>query len=120
YDRINELGLYERRGRRKRGRSNARTGVYKTCVKQLMTQLGWRWAPTMRIGSGCKVHLRKDELPKGRLVTVLSRHYAAVIDGVVHDTHDCSRDGTRCVYGYYFLPSSTETAQRKGERHGHS
>jgi hypothetical protein len=24
-----------------------------------------------------------------------------VIDGVIHDTHDCSRNGTRCVYGYY-------------------
>jgi len=24
-----------------------------------------------------------------------------VIDGVLHDTHDCSRDGTRCVYGYW-------------------
>jgi hypothetical protein len=32
---------------------------------------------------------------------VLSRHYAAVIDGVLHDVVDCSRGGTRCVYGYY-------------------
>jgi hypothetical protein len=24
-----------------------------------------------------------------------------VIDGVVHDTHDPRRGGTRCVYGYY-------------------
>jgi hypothetical protein len=24
-----------------------------------------------------------------------------VIDGVIHDTHDCSRGGTRCVYGYW-------------------
>ena len=31
----------------------------------------------------------------------LSGHLAAVIDGVVHDIHDCSRDGTRCVYGYF-------------------
>ena len=21
--------------------------------------------------------------------------------GVIHDTHDCSRGGSRCVYGYY-------------------
>lgn len=26
---------------------------------------------------------------------------AAVVDGVLHDTFDCSRGGTRCVYGYY-------------------
>jgi hypothetical protein len=37
----------------------------------------------------------------GKLVVSLSRHYAAVIDGVIRDTHDCSRDGNRCVYGYW-------------------
>ena len=31
----------------------------------------------------------------------LSRHMCAVIDGVIHDTYDPSRDGTRAVYGYY-------------------
>ena len=24
-----------------------------------------------------------------------------VIDGVIHDNHNPSRGGTRCVYGYY-------------------
>ena len=69
--------------------------------KDYMAELGFVWHPTMIVGSGCKVHLREDELPKGRLVVKLSRHAAAVIDGVLHDTHDCSRDGTRCVYGYW-------------------
>jgi hypothetical protein len=55
----------------------------------------------MQIGSGCRVHLRADELTPGRLVVQLSRHLTAVIDGVVHDTHDPSRNGTRCVYGYW-------------------
>lgn len=101
YDRINELAkAHERRGSRKRI-SNARTGVYKQTVHRLMAELGWRWTPTMQIGSGCRVHVRADELPTGRLVLNLSRHYAAVIDGVLHDTDDCSRDGTRCVYGYW-------------------
>jgi len=31
---------------------------------------------------------------------------AAVIDGVLHDAYDCSREGTRCVYGYYKLKES--------------
>ena len=57
----------------------------------------------MLIGTGCRVHLRRDELPTGRLVVALSGHMAAVIDGVLNDTHDCSRAGTRCVYGYYRL-----------------
>jgi hypothetical protein len=79
--------------------------------------LGWKWTPTMRIGQGCKVHLRADELPAGRLIASVSHHLVAVIDGVIHDIHDCSRDGTRCVYGY-FLPSSTATAQRKENANG--
>jgi hypothetical protein len=77
--------------------------------KDYMTRIGFRWVPTMAIGSGCKVHLRSDELPPGRLVVMLSRHAAAVLDGVLHDTHDSSRDGTRCVYGYYQLEQRTVT-----------
>lgn len=68
-----------------------------------MLSLGFEWVPTMRVGQGCKVHLRDGELPKGRLVVSVSKHMCAVIDGVIHDTHDPSRGGTRCVYGYYLL-----------------
>lgn len=104
YDGINALGSSERTGSKKRGKSNARTGVYTKCVRRFMESIGWRWIATMHIGSGCKVHLRDGELPIGRLVTVLSKHYAAVIDGAVHDTYDSTRDGTRCVYGYFVAP----------------
>jgi hypothetical protein len=92
-----------------------------------MAALGWRWIPTMHIGSGCKVHLHDGELPMGRLVVSVSRHLTAVIDGVIHDTHDPQREvhtvepnrgqelragqwrnpngvcsvSRRCVYGYF-------------------
>jgi hypothetical protein len=66
-----------------------------------MTSLGFVWVPTMFVGQGCKVHLREGELPMGRLVVSVSRHMCAVIDGVSNDTHDSSRSGNRCVYGYY-------------------
>lgn len=104
YDRINNLAKLERRGSRKKGISNARTGVYKGTMRRLMEELGATWTPTMQIGSGCTVHVRMHELPMGRLVLNLSRHYAAVIDGVVHDTADPSRRGTRAVYGYWEFP----------------
>lgn len=92
----------ERVSKRKRGKSHPLRGVYIQTVHKIMVDhFNWEWVPTMKIGSGCKVHLRQDELPTGRLVVRLSRHSAAVIDGVLHDTHDCSRDGTRCVYGYF-------------------
>lgn len=101
YDAINAIGATERTGRSKRGKSNARTGVYKQAVHKFMASIGWTWTPTMQIGTGCYVHVRPHQLPRGRIVLNLSRHYAAVIDGVLHDTHDCSREGTRCVYGYW-------------------
>ena len=101
YDLINEYAKGERTGKRKKTVSNARTGVCKPCIRKVMEHYGWKWTPTMKVGQGCTVHLREDELPKGRLVVSVSKHETAVIDGVIHDTYDCSRDGTRCVYGYY-------------------
>jgi hypothetical protein len=102
------------------GRSaSARDGVNTTRLwfKRYMESLGWAWTPTMFIGSGCKVHLTDGELPGGRLVVAVSRHFVAVIDGVIHDTHDPQRavpcvtpDGKphisrRCVYGYWSKPT---------------
>jgi hypothetical protein len=104
YDAINELGSSERTGKRKRGKSSARTGVYKRTWRGYMESLGWVWTPTMFIGQGCKVHLKEDELPMDSLVVMVSKHAVAVINGVINDTHNCSREGTRCVYGYFQKP----------------
>ena len=102
YNAINELAKKERITKRKKTKSNARTGVYKSTYKKYINSLGgWKWIPCMGIGSGCKVHLKADELPKGVLLVSVSKHLTCVIDGVIHDTHDCSRNGTRCVYGYW-------------------
>jgi hypothetical protein len=105
YASLNQHAQRERRSKRKRGKSSARTGVYKPTIRRYMDALGWEWVPTMEIGSGCQVHLRADELPSGRLVVSLSKHVTAVVDGVIHDTHDPSRGGTRCVYGYWQPPN---------------
>lgn len=91
----------ERRGSRKRGISHPNKGVYSKTARKYLASLGWAFIPTMGIGTGCKVHLKASELPKGRIIVSLSKHYAAVVDGVINDTHDCSRNETRCVYGYY-------------------
>ena len=98
----------------KRRGASARNGVYvrRKWFKDYMASLGFEWVPTMRIGQGCKVHLLKGELPAGRLVVSLSKHYTAVIDGVIHDTFDPHwatlttengerRMAHRCVYGYW-------------------
>lgn len=100
YDLIIETAK-EERPRRGKNRSHPRTGVWPQTVRKIMERLGWKWVPAMKIGSGCTTHLLADELPAGHILCVVSRHYVAVIDGVAHDTYDSTRDGTRCVYGYY-------------------
>jgi hypothetical protein len=92
-----------KRAARGRGRSGTtpRNGVSPKVWRPYLESIGWKWTPTMQIGQGCKVHLCADELPGGRLIVQVSKHIVAVIDGVVHDIADPTRDGTRCVYGYY-------------------
>jgi hypothetical protein len=82
-------------------RSSARNGVFRKTYQRVLESLGWRWVSTMAIGSGVRVHLKADELPPGRVIVRCSKHITAVIEGVIHDTHDPSRRATRCVYGYF-------------------
>jgi len=80
--------------KRTRWRSSARSGVNtnRQWFREYLAALGFRRVPTMHIGSGCQVHLAEGELPTGRLIVALSKHYTAVIDGVIHDTHDPQRE----------------------------
>lgn len=100
YDLINEYAKRERKSKNN-SKSSARNGVRKGTDRKIIESLGWKWTPTMTIGSGCKVHLREEELPSGTIIAAVSGHLTCVIDGVIHDTFDPSRDGTRCVYGYW-------------------
>jgi hypothetical protein len=136
YDRLARImaTMPKTKKRKKAGINSAADGVYtkSKLFKDYMKELGFVWTPTMQIGSGCKVHLATGELPKGRLVVAVSKHYTSVIDGVIHDTHDPQRAdsfmferdvgqtlkanqgrnvngvwtkiGGRCVYGYWQIP----------------
>jgi len=114
YDAINVLSESKKLGKRKvkcyygtsyKKVSASRTGVIKKVYNEYLKTLGYTWTATMGIGTGCRVHLLKEELPTGKIIARLSRHLVAVIDGVINDTYDCSRDGKRCVYGYYIKES---------------
>lgn len=134
YKRLADGNGSQRASRRttKKPRS-ARNGIFvkRKWFKEYMRELGFRWVPCMKFGTGCQVHLADGELPSGRLVVSLSRHYTAVIDGVIHDTFDPQRGksytfepdngqalkanqvrnqngvwtevGGRCVYGYWTM-----------------
>lgn len=110
YDTLAEGNANQRSSKHspKRSRS-AREGINtsRKWFKDYMASIGFVWVPTMKVGEGCKVHLRADELPSGRLVVAVSKHFTAVIDGTLHDTYDPSRDGTRCVYGYWLYQPET-------------
>lgn len=67
--------------------------------KELMADLGATWHPTCQIGLGAAPI---SSLPtEGRLMVAFRRHYAAVIDGVLHDTWDATYGYDRVVYGYW-------------------
>lgn len=87
--------------KRKEKSVSPRNGIKTATIRRYLADLGWKWIPLMKIGSGCTVHMKAEELPKGRIIVSLSKHISCVIDGIIHDTYDCSRDETRCVYGYW-------------------
>jgi len=81
--------------------SSPRNGNHRNVFHDYILSLGFEWVATMKVGAGCQVHLRPDELPSGVLIVKVSKHLTAVIDGVIQDTHNPSRGGSRCIYGYY-------------------
>lgn len=91
----------------KKGKKTAANGVNtkRKWFNEYMLSLGFKWVPTMFVGVGCKMHLKKEELPTGKIICNVSKHFVAVVDGVINDIYDCSREGTRCVYGYYYQPN---------------
>jgi len=91
------------KGKRKSKTASQGINVRRQWFKNYMKSLGFEWIPTMNIGSGCKVHLLADELPNGKIICQVSKHFVAVIDGVINDTFDPSRGGKRCVYGIWIL-----------------
>jgi hypothetical protein len=106
YDIAVEIGRKDRKTKLK-NKSHPREGIYTPTFNRMLKHIEglygvkFDWVPTMGIGTGCRVHLTAHELPKGRLIANVSKHLVAVIDGIIHDTYDCSRGGTRCVYGYW-------------------
>ena len=74
---------------------SARNGLFKEVFQSVLEKHGWTWhtAPTF---SGRKAYV--SDLPQGTHICRMRRHYATVIDGVLHDTFDSSY---KMVYGYW-------------------
>jgi hypothetical protein len=97
--------------------SSPRQGLHKVVYHSYILQLGLKWQSCMGIGTGCKVHLIADELPKGRIIVRLSKHLSAVIDGEIHDTFNpCRADASGCAGSWSKVENGVETHGRIGER----
>jgi hypothetical protein len=76
YDELSAFGWFPGNGmkRGEDGLYRSRPDNEERLTLEYLAELGWVWTPTRRIGSGCRVHLRADELPPGRLIASVSRH----------------------------------------------
>lgn len=80
--------------------SSPRNGVPKKIYHTyIIEELGYQWVPFVGIGTGCKVHLKEDELPTGTIICRLSKHLTCVKNHVIYDMFHPGIN--RCVYGIY-------------------
>jgi hypothetical protein len=81
--------------RARTGKKTARNGIYKDDFDAVLNKHGWVWHPAPKF-DGRKA--RYNDMPNGKVIARMSRHFVAVIDGVVHDSWD-SR--SKMIYGYW-------------------
>jgi hypothetical protein len=75
---------------------SARNGISKQIFSQVLAQHGWRWVKAPKF-FGRKA--RYNDVPvSGRYIVQMAGHFAAVVDGVLHDSWDSRR---KMVYGYW-------------------
>ena len=78
-----------------------RNGLSKQETRDIMHYFGFDWyAPKF---GGIKLHLTEEDLPDGTIICQVSKHVVCVKDKVIYDTFKPDRDGTRLVYGYWYL-----------------
>ena len=70
-------------------------GIYKDDMDEALKSLGWSWRKAPH-PPGRKA--RCGDLPAGRHIARMAKHYAAVIDGSLYDAWDSSH---KMVYGYW-------------------
>lgn len=70
-------------------------GVYKEDLESALSQFGFKRKRAPKF-EGRKA--RYQDIPKGRVVVRMARHFAAVVDGVLYDTFDSSE---KMVYSYW-------------------
>jgi len=84
------------------GKTIAQYGVHKQVYNPFLAERGWHFVSLMEVGKQRERNPRFCDLPTtGTIIAGVSNHMCAVVDGVIHDSHDPTRGGTRTVYGYW-------------------
>lgn len=84
-------------------KSHPRTGIAKVLMGQYLDALGYQYVKLPKIGYRYH-HLNSVDLRRlldKRVILDVNKHVVAMINGVCYDVWDCSKNGTKCVYGYY-------------------
>lgn len=78
------------------GKRTARDGIFKDDFSAVMRRHGWVWHSAPKL-DGRKA--RHHDMPPGRLIARMARHFVAVIDCDIHDSWDSRH---KMIYGYWF------------------
>lgn len=78
----------------KAGTGSLSNGIYKEDLNTALEAMGWYWCAAPKF-QGRKA--RYSDIP-GKAIVRMAKHYAAVVDGALHDTWDSS---DKMVYGYW-------------------
>lgn len=79
----------------RKGSGAIATGIYKEDMEAALKKFGFvRKSSPKLVGRKARYY----DLPKGRIVAHMAKHFAAVIDGELHDSWDSSN---KMVYDYW-------------------
>lgn len=79
------------------GRSHPSQGTSTTIITRYLKSKGWKYVEVDQT-----LRFRRDNLPKRkRMIVAIQRHVVAVIDGVLHDTWESTKNGEALVLGYW-------------------
>ena len=87
------LKEYAKKG--KQGNGQISRGIYKEDMDAALRSRDWIWRSAPKF-TGRKA--RYQDIPRGRVIVRMAKHYAVVIDGVLLDAWNSSE---KMVYGYW-------------------
>jgi|TARA_R110000824_G_scaffold220949_1_gene408063 uncharacterized protein YdbL (DUF1318 family) len=74
---------------------SARNGVHKNIFQNILKKHGWSWHSAPKFTGRKAYHY---DMPPGKVIARMARHYCTVINKEIHDSWDSS---DKMIYGYW-------------------